>query len=62
MSPDGYVKSFQREIIYKTPDALKKKILASLNEVFPHSKNPIFCGFGNRETDSIAYSWMNISP
>jgi hypothetical protein len=31
MSPDGYVKSFAREVIYKTPDYLKTKILASLN-------------------------------
>lgn len=48
MSPDGYVKSFQREVIDKTPDILKTKILASLNEIFPNSKRPIFAGFGNR--------------
>lgn len=37
MSPDGFVKSFQREIIDKTPDVLKSKILASLTEVFPNT-------------------------
>ena len=62
MSPDGYMRSFTREIIYKTPDFLKTKILASLNEVFPNTKNPIYCGFGNRETDSAAYLKINISP
>ena len=62
MSPDGYFKSFTREVIYKTPDYLKTKILASLNEVFPNSSNPIFCGFGNRDTDSIAYLKINIHP
>jgi hypothetical protein len=31
MSPDGYVKSFKREVIDKTPDTLKTKLLASLN-------------------------------
>ena len=48
MSPDGYYRSFTREVIYKTPDYLKTKILASLNELFPNCKNPIYCGFGNR--------------
>lgn len=62
MSPDGYYRSFTREVIYKTPDYLKTKLLASLNEVFPNCKNPIYCGFGNRETDSSAYLKINISP
>lgn len=31
MSPDGYVKSFAREVIDKTPDQLKIKLLASVN-------------------------------
>jgi phosphatidate phosphatase PAH1 len=29
---------------------------------FPNTKNPIYCGFGNRETDSAAYLKINISP
>jgi phosphatidate phosphatase PAH1 len=31
MSPDGYLKSLHREVIEKTPDELKIKLLASLN-------------------------------
>ncbi len=31
MSPDGYWKSLAREVIDKTPDTLKTKILATLN-------------------------------
>ena len=48
MSPDGYLKSFTREVIDKTPDTLKCKILATLNEIFPNFKTPLYCGFGNR--------------
>lgn len=60
MSPDGYLKSFTREVIEKTPDQLKIKLLASVNEIFPSSKKPIIAGFGNRETDSIAYLRIQI--
>jgi phosphatidate phosphatase PAH1 len=62
MSPDGYLKSFTREVIEKTPDQLKIKLLASINEVFPNTKTPIIAGFGNRETDSIAYLRIKIPP
>lgn len=41
---------------------MKTKILASINELFPNSKTPIYCGFGNRETDSVAYQRINIAP
>lgn len=61
MSPDGYMRSLTREIIYKTPDYLKTKILANINELFPNSKKPIYCGFGNRATDSAAYLRINIA-
>lgn len=30
MSPDGYMKSFSREVINKNPDSLKAKILAGI--------------------------------
>jgi phosphatidate phosphatase LPIN len=60
MSPDGYLKSFAREVIEKTPDQLKIKLLASVNEIFPNTKKPIVAGFGNRETDSIAYLRIKI--
>lgn len=48
MSPDGFIRSFTREIIDKTPDFLKAKILANLREIFPQSGKPLYCGFGNR--------------
>ena len=60
MSPDGYLKSFTREVIEKAPDQLKIKLLASVNEIFPNTKRPIVAGFGNRETDSIAYLRIKI--
>lgn len=31
MSPDGFLRSFTREVIDKTPDFLKTKILATMN-------------------------------
>ena len=62
MSPDGYIKSFTREVIEKTPDKLKIKLLASINEIFPNHKKPIRTGFGNRETDSVAYLMVKIPP
>jgi phosphatidate phosphatase PAH1 len=48
MSPDGFIRSFQREVIDKTPDFLKTKMLATVNEMFPQSRKPLYCGFGNR--------------
>lgn len=30
--------------------------------MFPNTKNPIYCGFGNRQTDSTAYLKINIAP
>lgn len=60
MSPDGYLRSFAREVIEKTPDQLKIKLLASVNEIFPSARKPIIAGFGNRETDSIAYLRIQI--
>lgn len=61
MSPDGYIASFKREVIDKTPDVLKTKLLTAITELFPHTRKPLFAGFGNRETDNIAYLRLNIS-
>lgn len=60
MSPDGYVISFMREVYYKSTDKFKAQILASILETFPQPINPLYCGFGNRETDSTAYQKIDI--
>jgi len=48
-------------MIDKSVDMFKIKILRKIKKVFSDSlHNPIFAGFGNKETDAIAYSVIGI--
>lgn len=60
-SPDGLYSSFKREVIDKQPDFLKTQILTVIKECFPLTVNPYFCGFGNKNTDAVAYNKL-IAP
>jgi len=55
LSPDRLVPSFKREIIYRKPEVFKIACLRDLRSLFPPNHNPFYAGFGNRETDAIAY-------
>lgn len=60
MSPDGIFTSLKREVINRKPHLLKIPLLFELRNLFPEGKNPFYAGFGNRETDAIAYRYLNI--
>lgn len=55
ISPDRLLKSFFREVIEKTPQEFKARALNEIIELFPRGTKPFYAGFGNRDTDAIAY-------
>lgn len=60
-STDGLFTALNREIIQKTPHLFKIKMLKAFYKVFGNGqKNPLYAGFGNKETDAIAYSTVAI--
>lgn len=60
MSPDGLFTSFKREVIEKKPHLLKIPLLTELKNLFPEEAKPFFAGFGNRETDGVAYRYLEV--
>ena len=44
-----------REVIIKQPHVFKISCLTNIKELFLPSNPPFYAGFGNRETDAIAY-------
>ena len=49
MSPEGLYPSFKRELIHKEPHFLKIKLLREIKNLFT-IENPLYAGFGNKET------------
>lgn len=60
MSPDGLFESFKREVITRRPDEFKIACLRDVLSLFPRDWNPFYAGFGNRETDTLAYRALGI--
>ena len=60
MSPDGLFTSLKREVIERKPHLLKIPVLSEIKNLFPQESNPFFAGFGNRDTDGIAYRYLGI--
>ena len=60
MSPDGIFSSLKREVIEKKPHLLKISVLTEIKNLFPDDYNPFYAGFGNRETDGVAYRMLDI--
>ena len=60
MSPDGIFTSLKREVIEKKPHLLKIPLLTELKNLFPDGTKPFFAGFGNRETDGVAYRYLEV--
>jgi phosphatidate phosphatase LPIN len=60
MSPDGLFTSFKREVIEKKPHLLKIPLLTEIKNLFPEGTKPFFAGFGNRETDGVAYRYLEV--
>lgn len=61
-SPDDLVKSFVREIIKKEPHKFKAEVLQQIASLFPTDCAPFYAGFGNRDTDAIAYRAAGVQP
>ena len=60
-SPKGLFSALNHEIIEKNPQVFKIKVLRSLYKVFGGGEiNPLFAGFGNKETDAISYTTVSI--
>lgn len=60
-SPDSLFESFRREIIIKNPEVFKIQVLRDLRSLFGDvNYNPLFAGFGNKDTDAISYRVVNI--
>jgi len=55
LSPDRCLPSLKREVVFRRPEIFKIATLRDIKKLFPVDHNPFFGGFGNRETDSIAY-------
>jgi phosphatidate phosphatase PAH1 len=60
MSYDGIFTSLRREVIERKPHLLKIPLLSRLKNLFPTVLKPFYAGFGNRETDAIAYRYLDI--
>jgi phosphatidate phosphatase LPIN len=60
MSPDGLFSALKREIIQRKPHLLKIPLLTEIKNLFPDNTQPFYAGFGNRDTDAIAYRYLDI--
>eukprot|EP01121_Diplochlamys_sp_Union-15-3_P004720 TRINITY_DN1492_c0_g1_i1.p1 TRINITY_DN1492_c0_g1~~TRINITY_DN1492_c0_g1_i1.p1 ORF type:complete len:116 (-),score=6.96 TRINITY_DN1492_c0_g1_i1:100-447(-) len=59
MSPNRLIHSFNREVILRRPEEFKIACLNTIKALFP--ENPFYAGFGNRDTDSLSYTAVEMS-
>ena len=59
-SPDRLFDAVKREVILRKPQEFKISALKDIKGLFGHSKCPFYAGFGNRDTDVIAYKEVGI--
>jgi len=60
MAPDGLFTAANRELIQRRPQEFKIPALQTVKNLFPERCQPYAAAFGNRETDLIAYSSVEI--
>ena len=69
MDPDGVFSSFKKGIIQKQQHFIKILSLLEIKKLFENkddeededeNENPFYAGFGNKETDAIAYRYLGI--
>ena len=60
MDPDGIFTSFKKGIIQKEQYLIKILGLLEIKNLFGDDKQHFFAGFGNKETDDIAYRYLGI--
>jgi len=61
MSPDRIMSSLKREVVFKRPELFKIATLRDIKKLFPSDHSPFHAGFGNRETDTIAYKAVGMA-
>ena len=61
-SPDRLIHAFTREVVHRQPQKFKIQALSDILNLFPSDDAPFVAGFGNRETDAIAYRAVRIAP
>jgi phosphatidate phosphatase LPIN len=54
------MRSFNREVILKKPQVFKVACLSNIRHLYPEGWEPFYAGFGNRETDALAYKDVGI--
>lgn len=60
-SPSTLYEALKREIIIKNPEVFKVHVLRNLKNLFGNGDyNPIFAGFGNKDSDAISYRVISI--
>ena len=55
LSPSRLIESFTREVIRRKPEEFKIAALCDIRSLWPPTHNPFYAGFGNRESDAVAY-------
>eukprot|EP00505_MAST-04D_sp_SCG-Rhode-Island_P001648 Stramenopile-MAST_4_protein_1648 len=61
LSPDRLFQSLAREVYYHRPQDFKVPALKDIRNLFPASApSPFYAGFGNRDSDIIAYKAVDI--
>jgi phosphatidate phosphatase LPIN len=61
-SPDRLIHAFTREVVHRQPQKFKIQALSDILNLFPADDAPFVAGFGNRDTDAIAYRAVRIPP
>jgi phosphatidate phosphatase LPIN len=60
MDPDGIFSSFKKGILQKQTYLIKILSLLEIKNLFDDNEQHFFAGFGNKETDAIAYRYLGI--
>ena len=60
MDPDGVFSSFKKGILQKQTHLIKILSLLEIKNLFDDNEQHFFAGFGNKETDAIAYRYLGI--
>ena len=60
MDPDGAFSSFKKGVIQKQQYLIKILSLLEIKNLFNDNEQHFYAGFGNKETDAIAYRYLGI--
>jgi phosphatidate phosphatase LPIN len=61
MFPNSRIDTLKNEIIYKTSDIFKTKIMRLCQNIFLNNRGGLISGYGNSKTDIIAYTNVGMS-